>query len=149
MGETNKVVVRYLDNRTLKGTTEDFFQNRPSFHVYVAGEATSQLVQCAELKAVFFVKDLAGDSDRQDTVGFTREANETSAGKKIAALFKDGEVLCGHTLSYTPDRPGFFVMPDDSGTNNLRVYVLRHATAKVGVGPKADDVVREAKRDAA
>jgi hypothetical protein len=31
--EPPKIVVRYRDGRTLKGTTQNFFPNKPNFHV--------------------------------------------------------------------------------------------------------------------
>ena len=54
MGEVNKVVARFLDGSTLKGTTEDFSALRPSFHLHGVGETTSREIQCAKLKAVFY-----------------------------------------------------------------------------------------------
>ena len=145
MAELNKVVVRYLDGRRIKGTTEDFFPNRPSFHLHLYGTNERVDVRCKELKAVFFVRDFAGDPKRTDEVGFARASVDASQGKKIAVRFKDGEVLCGYTLSYLPDRSGFFVLPADPGTNNLRVYVLAHAAREVRLGAAADAVVRSAK----
>ncbi len=137
MSETNRVVVRFLDGHVIKGTTEDFFPNRPSFHLHVLGTGALEDVRCKDLKAVFFVKDFAGDRHRKDRSGFA-VANDAVRGKKIAVLFKDGEIYCGYTLAYTPDRNGFFVEPADPGTNNLRAYVLTHATREVRVGPMAD-----------
>ena len=74
MSETNKVVVRFSDGRVQKGTTEDFFPNRPSFHLRPLGTSETQDVRCKELKAVFFVKDFAGDPKRH-------EERETSTGR--------------------------------------------------------------------
>ena len=145
MGELNKVVVRYLDGRLVKGTTEDFFPNRPSFHLHVRDSSDRVDVQCKELKAVFFVRDFAGDPKRTDEASFERATPSMDKGKKIAVRFKDGELLCGYTLSYLPDRSGFFVIPADPANNNLRVYVLAHATREVRLGPAADALVRSAK----
>ncbi len=143
MSETLRVVVRYLDGRVVKGTTEDFFPNRPSFHLHVLGTGALEDIRCKDLKAVFFVKDFAGSRLRKDKSGFV-QATDPSRGKKIAVLFKDGELYCGYTLAYTPDRDGFFVEPADSNTNNLRAYVLTHATREVRVGPMADALAQKA-----
>lgn len=148
MSEVNRVVARFLDGTTLKGTTEDFFPNRPTFHLSALGNPRSQEARCAQLKAVFFVKDFAGDSAREDLPGYTPSVGP-SLGKKIAVQFKDGEIICGYTLSYSTDRSGFFLLPADEGGNNLRVYVLKHATRKVSVGPAADDLARQERPDAA
>jgi len=138
MSETNKVVVRFSDGRVLKGTTEDFFPNRPSFHLRPLGTNEVKDIFCKELKAVFFVKDFAGDPKRHEARGFERATTDISRGKKIAVRFKDGELIFGFTLTYMPDRSGYFITPADPSSNNLRIYVLTHAAREVKVGLAAD-----------
>jgi hypothetical protein len=140
MSETNKVVVRFSDGRVLKGTTEDFFPNRPSFHLRPLRASEMQDIYVKELKAVFFVKDFAGDPKRREARGFERATIDISRGKKVAVRFKDGEVVFGYTLTYMPDRSGFFITPADPASNNLRIYVLTHATREVKLGPAADAI---------
>jgi len=142
VSETNKVVVRFSDGRVLKGTTEDFFPNRPAFHLRPLGSSEMTDIRCKELKAVFFVKDFAGDPKRKEAHGFEQATTDISRGKKVAVRFKDGEVVFGYTLTYMPDRSGFFITPADPMSNNLRVYVLTHAAREVRVGPAADAVAR-------
>jgi hypothetical protein len=62
----------------------------------------------------------------------------------VAVRFKDGELLCGYTLTYSPAREGFFVFPSDAQSNNLRVYVLTEATATIQVGPAAEALAQGA-----
>jgi hypothetical protein len=138
VSETNKVVVRFSDGRVQKGTTEDFYPNRPAFHLRPLGSSEMMDVRCKELKAVFFVKDFAGDPKRHETRGFERATTDISRGKKIAIRFKDGELVFGFTLTYMPDRSGFFITPSDPASNNLRIYVLTHAMREVKVGLAAD-----------
>jgi hypothetical protein len=142
MSETNKVVVRFSDGRVLKGTTEDFFPNRPAFHIRPLGASEAQDIRCKDLKAVFFVKDFAGDPKRHEARGFGRATADISRGKKVAIRFKDGEVVFGYTLTYMPDRSGFFITPADPSSNNLRIYVLTHATREIKVGPMADAIAQ-------
>ena len=149
MGEMNRVVARFLDGRMVKGTTEDFFPNRPSFHLHEVGSGSAQEVRCQQLKAVFFVKDLAGNAERNSVHGFGENPADHGKGKRIAVQFKDGEIVCGYTLSYTPDRSGFFMLPADAGSNNVRVYVLKHATQKIAVGAAADTLAQQARPRAA
>jgi hypothetical protein len=144
MGETNKVVVRHLDGKVLKGTTEDFFPNRPAFHLRPLGGGEVLDIRCRDLKAVFFVKDFAGDPKLREAPGFERATTEISRGKKIAVRFKDGELVCGYTLTYLPERSGFFVTPADPASNNLRAYVLTHAAREIRVGPAADAILQGA-----
>lgn len=143
MSELNRVVAHFLDGRVLKGTTQDFFPNRASFHMQPADGSPTEEVRCKTLKAVFFVKDYAGNAQRRDLRGFIESPGETAQGKKLAVRFKDGELLCGYSLSYLPDREGFFMFPSDTGSNNLRIYVLAGATVEVKSGPAADALAQK------
>jgi hypothetical protein len=49
----------------------------------------------------------------------------------IALEFKDGERVTGLTARYPPVRPFFYVLPADTGSNNIRILVNRAAIAKV------------------
>lgn len=142
MSDANRVVAHVLDGTVLKGTTRDFFPERPAFHLLLTGSDAQQLIKCDQLKALFFVKELAGHPERRDLPGFVRGAQETSMGKKVAVRFRDGEVLCGYTLAYNPQRSGFFLTPAEARSNNVRVFVFLHATQQVCVGPEADELVR-------
>ena len=138
MLESNKVVAHYRDGRLLKGSTQNFLPNRPVFHVQPANRGAAVEVRTEQLKALFFVKDLAGTPGRRDLRGFFGGPGEATHGKKIAVRFVDGELLCGYSLAYQPARGGFFVVPADSVGNNLRVYVVTAATAEVKAGPAAE-----------
>jgi hypothetical protein len=142
MGDLNKVVAHFANHRIVKGTTQDFFPNRPLFHlVPTSGPAVE--VRCKDLKALFFVRDLNGNHRRRDVRGFLAAPNEGTHGKKIAVRFKDGELLCGYTLTFTPDREGFFVFPADPGSNNQRVYVITASAGEIKAGPAADVLVKK------
>jgi hypothetical protein len=89
------------------------------------------------------VRTFAGYPDRQDVRGFVAGPLENAQGKKIAVRFKDGELLCGYTTSWTPEREGFFMFPADGGSNNERIYVLRAATAEIKAGPMAETLAQK------
>jgi hypothetical protein len=60
----NKVVLRFADRRILKGTTADFFPGKDVFHLMVIGAPVEEKpieAWIKDLKAVFFVKDFAGN----------------------------------------------------------------------------------------
>ena len=119
----NRIVVRYLDGRMLKGYSQDFHPARTSFHVSAAISArdvSPVLVPMAQLKAIFFVRDFDGNPGRVDGQAFAPQ----QSGRRIEVTFMDDEVLLGSTLGYRPDGNGFFVTPADSEGNNLRVFVL-------------------------
>ena len=143
MSELNRVVAHFTGGKLIKGTTQDFFPNRPRFHIQPADGGAAIEVRCRELKAVFFVREFAGNASRRDLRGFLSSPGETAQGKKLAVRFKDGELLCGYSLSYLPDREGFFMFPSDSASNNLRIYVIVAATIEVKAGPAADGLAQK------
>jgi len=143
MPDPARIVVHYLDGKVSKGTSQDFNPTRPVFHLIPSEGGPAVDVPCKLLKAVFFVKSLAGNAKRQDLQGFLAAPAATSQGKKLAIRFKDGELLCGYTLSHRPDRDGFFLFPADSESNNERIYVLVAAVIEIKAGPAAEALARE------
>ena len=135
---SNLVVARYLDGRTLKGVTRDFSPNRAMFHVDPQDGSAPVELRFRQLKALFFVNSLEGDPARQDVRGFVHGPLETQQGKKVAVRFRDGEFICGYTLSWSPDREGFFMFPADMHGNNQRIYVITASTLEVKAGPAAE-----------
>jgi hypothetical protein len=143
-GENNLVVARYRNGQVVKGYTRDFYPERPVFHVLPKGAGQVVPVRTAELKGVFFVRDLLGNRLRHKNRRFPAQDSGPQAGRRIAVLFEDGELLVGHSQTYSPERTGFFVFPLDPQGNNLRVYVLRAATRQVKLGPMAEELARTA-----
>ena len=130
--EPTKVVLHYNDGRILKGFTQNFFPNKPSFHFLPAdsGNPTQQVeVTMKELKGVFFVKDFAGNPTYREKKSFPEGVQ--ISGKKVEVTFKDGEILTGSTLVYDPTRPGFFFFPSDPDWNLIRVYIVAQSVSKV------------------
>ena len=128
----NKVVVRYVDGRIIKGTTSDFVPAKDFFHVTEAAASAGERpleVHMKELKAVFFVKDLTGDPGHAERKEF--DPARPPVGKRIRVQFADGEMLIGTTQGYQPNRPGFFVEPADDGSNIERCYVVAAAAQQV------------------
>ena len=142
MPDINRIVAHARDGKLIKGTTRDFFPNRPHFHIQPMEGGETIEVRCKTLKAAFFVKEFAGDSTRQDPVGFLASPAETKQGMKIAVRFKDGELLCGYSLTFSADREGFFMFPADPRSNNIRIYVMTAATAEVKAGAEAEALVK-------
>lgn len=128
----NKIVVRYQDGRILKGETGDFLPTKPLFHLTLADAARGAKpveVRIAEIKAIFFVKDFAGNPERQKVQEFP--AGKSVVGRKIRVVFQDGETLVGTTQGYDATRSGFFVIPADPASNNDRCFVVTSATKTV------------------
>jgi hypothetical protein len=128
----NKVVVRFTDGRVVKGMTADFVLTKDVFHVNVSTDpvgAKPVEISQSDLKALFFVKDLSGDPKHVESNEF--DPKQPPAGRRIQVVFKDGEVLVGTTTGYQPGRPGFFLVPADSGSNIERCYIVTAATREV------------------
>jgi hypothetical protein len=128
-----KVVVRYRDGRILRGYTSDFNVSRPQLHLAsdpLAGDAL--IVPLNQLKALFFVRDFAGNPGYKEEKTFADRPH----GRKLEVTFEDGEVLVGSTLSYRTDGHGFLVYPADKRTNNLRVFVSSVAVRHVRFLPR-------------
>ena len=126
----NRVVARFADGRTLKGTTQDFSPTKEAFHVITSeGGARPIKVVLADLKAVFFVKDLIGNALYNESKEFV----QTVPGKRLQVTFADGEMIVGATQAFHPDRPGFFLVPADPRSNNDRVFVVMKAVRSVSV----------------
>jgi len=54
-----------------------------------------------------------------------------STGDEEGCTFKDGEVIVGFTTAYSAERQGWFLLPADEGSNNLRIFVVNVAIADV------------------
>ena len=124
MPDRAKVVVAYLDGRRLKGYTNDFSPVRDHFFLFPEGgepkpgdRGTS--VRIDELKALFFVKDFAGDPGHTKVPG-----TSPLPGKRIEVIFADGEKLIGSSVAYNPRNQGFFMQPGDPSDNNERIFVV-------------------------
>ena len=128
--EPSKIVARYLDGRTLKGTTQNFFPNRPVFHVNRqggSGPGDVVEVKLEDLKAVFFVRDFTGNAKHVERKQLA--AGERAQGRLMEVTCKDGEVIVGTTTGYDPKRPGFFLFPIDPSANNARVFLVTSAVS--------------------
>lgn len=122
----SKVVARFKSGDAMKGKTSDFFPNKRYFHIEpIDGEPVE--IDIEELKALFFVKDWDGDTDRN----YAYNDVIAGGGRKIEVTFADGESLIGYSQGYSPNRPGFFIIPADINGNNERVYIISSATKEV------------------
>ena len=87
--DPTKIIARYRDGRTLKGITQNFFPNKPVFHVNrQGGTGPGDVIEVnlEDLKAIFFVRDFLGNPARQDgqkfPTGETARPEERRVGKE-------------------------------------------------------------------
>jgi hypothetical protein len=130
--EKVKIVCRYMDGKMVKGYTQDFFPNKPSFHIFpteTSNPKESVEVFLRELKAIFFVRDFTGRPDYDERKQYA--PSDRPSGRIVEITFTDGETLVGSTLGYDPKRSGFFIFPADPKSNNARVFALSKAVRLV------------------
>ena len=127
-----KMVIRFADGRIEKGYSQDFFPNKPLFHLFKklppSESSMSKKIRVAELKAIFFVKSFAGNPDYKERKRFVE--GDVTQGRKAEVAFLDGEILQGSVLGYDPKSSGFFLFPSDPKSNNRRVFVMNNAVKK-------------------
>ena len=122
-------MVHYANGHIGKGFSGDLFPNKPIFHLQEDDSDRPTEVGLEELKAVYYVKDFAGDSGYQ-----TRDDVERPGlGRKIRVRFRDGETVIGYTNGYSADRLAFFLFPADGEENNQRILVVTKATEEVSL----------------
>ena len=120
----NKVIARFKNGTLMKGQTTDFFPNKTNLEL-PSGKVVD--IETEQLKALFFVKDFEGDKNRKDSYNDA----VPGGGRKVQIKFKDGESVIGYSQGFSPDRPGFFVIPADMQGNNERIFVITSATEEV------------------
>lgn len=129
--------MRFLDGRIIKGYIGDF--SPPCDHISIIVDETSneQDIQLNELKAVFYVKSFEGNTRYSGTKSFTKTNQK---GKKVLVRFEDGERLTGYLEGDVPWKKGFFLeaktggfflVPSDDKTNNIKVFVISTSVTNI------------------
>jgi hypothetical protein len=107
---------------------------RPTCHVRTPDGKVTE-VKLAQLKALYFVRSLAGDPEHQEGTTIEPSDARVRGAYRIAVTFADGEQLVGLTVRYPPVKPFFFVLPADAVSNNARVLVNRAAVKSMSQPP--------------
>jgi hypothetical protein len=128
----NEVVARYIDGRMVKGICLDVDPGRPTCHIKTADQGKMIQVKLADLKALFFVKDFAGNAAHREGTAVNPGDARGRSFSAIDLEFKDGERIVGLTARFPPIRPFFFVLPADPASNNIRILVNRAAVVRIG-----------------
>lgn len=117
----NMVVARFADGRMLKGSSLDVDPARPKCHIRTADGMHEVLL--ADLKALFFVKSLEGDAKHVEGQEIAPVDPRLRGSKLVEVAFRDGETLRGLCMRYPPKLPFFFLVPVDTGSNNVRILI--------------------------
>lgn len=141
MPETREKVVVHHADRIIKGFYQtDHFQSPEQILVRSSESLPDALslldtsgirrsVSLQQAKAVFFVREFDGDTERKDL--HFHQHSPTNNAVWVRLEFCDGEELEGlvHNSIAHLCHPGFFLIPTDPGSNNRLVYVLKSALA--------------------
>lgn len=126
----NKAVVAFLDGRRLKGYIYNFSAQKDRFRLFLEQDTLQREgtdVQMKDLKAIFFAKDFVGNSEYTESQILTSQ----NGCRKAEVTFRDGEKLVGTSDAYNPQKIGFFLVPADPRSNNLRVFVITKNTTQI------------------
>ena len=125
-----KVVVKYQGGKIIKGWIEDFRPDRDTFILFPLIEYSEEEmleIKFSSLKAVFFVKDFAGNKNYKKVRKFDVKTKVMPGHRKLIVKFKDGENFYGTCHSYGRYKVGFFVYPVDPKDNNERIFIIHSA----------------------
>lgn len=137
-------VVRLNDGSLLKGYLKDFSPDREKVLLREAETDEVHTLSTGDMKAVFFVKSFEGDYDYKDRKSF---GIRKPTGNRVFVKFKDGERLVGFVDGKVPwekgfflsrrknEGKGFFLLPADEDTNNIKVFVISSSVDDVTVVP--------------
>ncbi len=128
----NAIVARFADGRTIKGMSLDVAPERPTCHVRTADGAMVE-VALRDLKALFFVKSLDGDAQRNDEQAVDAADPRLRGAKLIEVVFHDQERIVGMVMRFPPLKSLFFLVPADPASNNLRILVNKDQVKTMGV----------------
>lgn len=128
----HEVVAHFQNGRLIKGSSVSILPDRPVCHIMTRDRGMVP-VRLSDLKALFIVKDLVGDSAYVDQQAIAPGDGRATGAKRLQITFLDGERLLALAPTYEESRPFFFVLPADAKSNNIRILVNRAAAASVTI----------------
>ncbi len=122
------VVVYFADGQSKAGKVMFFNLAKTTFPLQVEtgeGKIETLTVRLDDVKKIQFLKKEAGaapeSSLRRETI--EQSTFVSSVSLKLAVEFKDGEVLTGSTVKYSPNDKGFFLTPLNPAEPSERIYI--------------------------
>jgi hypothetical protein len=124
--------VHFRDRRLLKGFATHPAGSVSSLDVVPLDQRDQPVtVRLESVKAIFFVKEFAGDAGYSESKAFS--SDEPYRPGRVAFHMEDGEVLVGVVDDYQPDSEGFFLTPVDPRSNNVRCFVSAAAIMRASM----------------
>lgn len=139
----DKVVLHFQGGRLLKGYLLGELNEESRVVEFKEIDADDPVkVSTEELKAIFFVRDFKGNPEYKEQ---KRYGISEKIGKRVYIKFLDGEVMLGYLLGQLPwqrgfyldgkksDKTGFFIVPVDRQSNNIKIFVVSSAVKDITV----------------
>jgi hypothetical protein len=142
MADEERIVARFNDGRVLKGYTSGFTAESDFILLDEAGSGTEHRIAVADLKALFFIRSFEGNKTYREKKAFGASMHD---GHKVYVKFSDQESLVGFVEGEIPWEKGFFVsrsgsrakgfflVPVDRDSNNMKVFVVGTSVEDVTV----------------
>lgn len=127
----NFVVANLLAGQVVKGISLDVDPTKPLCHIRTDQGVVK--VKLADTKALFFVRDLAGNPARNDVQEPPPDDTRQHGATRVEIRFKDGERLVAYTNRYPPRGAHYYVVPVDPASNNSRILVNQAAVAQLSL----------------
>ena len=133
MTDEERVVARFNDGRVLKGYTKGFTAESPVVVIDEAGSGKEHRIAVADLKPVFFIKSFEGNKKYR---GKKPSASACTMDIRCTSNLMTKSLLCGFVEGEIPwDKrffvsregsqvQGFFLIPVDRDSNNVKVLVF-------------------------
>lgn len=130
----DRVVIRFKDGKVLKGFVNAFNDTTDHIEVTLTDAKDPTRISFDDLKAVFFVRSFEGESGYREKKKYGISAKR---GDRVFVKFADGELLVGFLIGDVPwdrkkgfnlsrietDRKGFYLLPTDKQSNNIKVFI--------------------------
>ncbi len=133
------VILRCLDGKLIRGYIDDFSALNEVVS-FLDESSRSRKIRVNELKAIFFVRTFEGKKSYAEKKTYREPV---SLGKRVFVKFRDSECMTGYLEGDVPwekgfflepsKGPGFFLIPVDSESNNIRVFVVASSVRDVTV----------------
>lgn len=129
-----KVIVQLVGGEEKVGEVLAFNANQPAFHLQEekeGGRREARAIGMNMVRTIRFLKkeDMTESRLRTETIDQSTFAGTVAF--KLMVEFKDGSVLNGTAIRYSPNDKGFFLIPLNPADKSERIYVNANEVKKV------------------
>jgi hypothetical protein len=146
--DSEKTVLRFHDGRLLRGYLKGFAPDLDEVFFEEVETGRIYPVRAEDVKAIFFVRSFEGNRTYKEKKVYGLSKPK---GQRVFVKFRDGESLVGFLEGDVPwekgfflsrldeGLKGFFLLPVDEDTNNMKVFVVATSVEDVTVVPAPEE----------